>query len=336
MLVVGSEHSLGALDEAWALLEQGASALDAVEAAARHVEDDLTVHSVGTGGWPNLIGDVELDASVMEGTRRRAGAVAALGGFRHPVSIARAVMERLPHVLLVGEGAARFGDEIGAERSELLTGEARQHWLDGLERAREEAGKDLLAQALALTARPDDAVGTVDILAIDGGGHVASAVSTSAWPFRWPGRVGDSPIIGAGNYCDDRYGAAGCTGFGELAMRASTARCVVAALAAGASPEEAGRAGLEDVWSLVAPGRVVPMNIVVLDTAGRHCGLSTQPGGYYAWRDATVEGAVRAERVVVSRPEAAHGASAGDGGATERRTRGGSAAAGSPMAAGGG
>ncbi len=240
MLVVGSEHSLDALDEAWRLLEGGASALDAVIAAVRLVEDDLSVRSVGTGGYPNLVGVVELDASVMEGTRRRAGAVAALGGFRHPVSVAREVMERLPHVLLVAEGAARFAAEIGAERAELLTEDARRYFEEGIERARREAGEDVLAQALALTARPDDAIGTVDVLAIDVRGRIASAVSTSGWPFRWPGRVGDTPLVGAGNYCDDRYGAAGCTGFGELAIRAGTARCVVAALAAAPPPRRRG------------------------------------------------------------------------------------------------
>ncbi|HTW98691.1 MAG TPA: isoaspartyl peptidase/L-asparaginase [Acidimicrobiales bacterium] len=310
MLVVGSEHSLEALDAAWDLLERGASALDAVVAATRLVEDDLRVRSVGTGGYPNLVGAVELDASVMEGTRRRAGAVAALGGFAHPVSVARAVMERLPHVLLVGDGAARFAGEIGAERGELLTEEAQRYWAEGVERARATAGEELLAQATALTARPDDAAGTVDVLALDGRGCVASAVSTSGWPFRWPGRAGDSPLIGAGNYCDDRYGAAGCTGFGELAIRAGTARSVIAALAAGAAPLEAAISALSDVWSLVAPGRDMPMNVVVLDAAGRHCGASTQPGGYYAWRDEQTARAVRAERVVVARPRHAGSADA--------------------------
>jgi beta-aspartyl-peptidase (threonine type) len=302
VLVVGSEHSLEAVDHAYELLEQGASALDAVVAGIHLVEDDLRVHSVGTGGYPNLDGVVELDASLMEGTQRRTGAVGALGGFRHPIDVARAVMERLPHVLVVGPGAERFAEVVGAERAELLTDEAQRHWEDGIARARGVVGDDAFAQALTLTQRPDEAVGTVDILALDGKGRIASAVSTSGWPFRWPGRIGDSPIIGAGNYCDDRYGAAACTGFGELAIRAGTARCVVAMLASGATLEDAGRLGIEDVWRLVAPGRDVPMNVVALDASGRHAGLATQPGGYYTWRDEHVESAVRAERTVVARP----------------------------------
>ena len=303
MLVVGSEHSLKAVDHAYELMKTGASALDAVVAGLRVVEDDLDVQSVGTGGYPNLDGRVELDASLMEGARRRAGAVGALGGFRHPSDVALHVMTRLPHVLLVGEGAERFAASVGAERTELLTDEAHAHWRRGIEKARAEVGEDALNQALALTAKPDDAVGTVDILALDADGHIASGVSTSGWPFRWPGRLGDSPLVGAGNYCDDRYGAAACTGFGELAIRAGSARCVVAMLAAGASPQEAGRAGLEDVWSLAAGDRDLPMNIVVLDPSGRHAGLATLPGGYYTWRDEHVESAVRATRTIVARPE---------------------------------
>lgn len=303
MLVVGSEHSLEAVDHAYELLKSGASAIDAVVAGLRIVEDDLDVHSVGSGGYPNLDGTVELDASVMEGARRRAGAVGALGGFRHPSDVARHVMERLPHVLLVGDGAERFAESVGAERTELLTEFARHHWRDGIVRARAEVGEDPLGQVLALTARPDDAVGTVDILALDAYGHIASGVSTSGWPFRWPGRLGDSPLVGAGNYCDDRYGAAGCTGLGELAIRAGTARCVVAMLAAGASPDEAGRMGLEDVWSLVSADVELPMNVVVLNRAGRHAGLATLPGGYYVWRDEHVESAVRATRTIATRPK---------------------------------
>jgi beta-aspartyl-peptidase (threonine type) len=301
VLVVGSEHALGALEAAWQLLAEGADALDAVVAATRLVEDDLAVHSVGTGGYPNLTGTVELDASVMEGTNRRAGAVAALSGFTHPVSVAREVMERLPHLLLVGDGAACFATEIGAERGELLTAEAEAHWRDGVARARASAGDGLLDQARALTADPSGSGGTVDVLALDGRGHIASAVSTSGWAFKWPGRVGDSPLPGAGNYCDDRYGAAGCTGFGELAIRAGTARAVVDALARGATPQRAGIEALEDVWRLVSPGAGAVMDVVVLDRHGRHCGLSTERGRHYVWRDAGVGGPVLAERVVVGR-----------------------------------
>jgi beta-aspartyl-peptidase (threonine type) len=306
VLVVGSDNALEALEVAWAVLVNGGSALDAVEAATRAVEDDPKVTTVGTGGYANLVGEVELDASVMEGTWRRAGAVAALGGYRHPVSIARAVMERLPHVLLAGPGAARFAAEIGAEPAELLTEPARQIWQRGLDRAATGPGGDrLLEQVKILTADPDRAVGTVDVLALDGGGHIASAVSTSGWAWKWPGRVGDSPLPGSGNYCDDRYGAAACTGFGELAIRGGTARSVVAGLAAGQSVRDAGRAALEDAWSLVGPRQDAILNVVVLDSQGRHGGLSTSPGGHYAWRDRSLGEALLAEREVVERPAGA-------------------------------
>lgn len=128
MIVVTNNEGTSGVPETARLLKSGAPALDAVEAGIRLVEADENVRTVGRGGWPNLLGEVELDASVMDGTTLRTGAVGALKGFLHPVSVARQVLERVPHELLVGEGAGRFAAEIGAEAGDLLTPHARAAW----------------------------------------------------------------------------------------------------------------------------------------------------------------------------------------------------------------
>src|SRR6266508_3617067 len=132
MIIIASSNGAIGLPAAWAILQAGGTALDAVEAATRLVEDNPDDHSVGYGGYPNLLGEVELDASIMDGTTLRSGAVGALRGYRHAISVARHVMEDLPHVMLAGEGAARFAAELGMEREELLTDEAARTWREGI------------------------------------------------------------------------------------------------------------------------------------------------------------------------------------------------------------
>lgn len=276
-----------------ALLEAGGSALDAVEIAVRAVEDDPADQSVGYGGLPNLHGEVELDASLMEGTTRRAGAVGALRGYRAAVSVARRVMEVLPHVVVVGDGAARLAEEMGLEAEDLLIPESKATWERGLDgrllpgdHGASQLRVNAAALATALAADPEAAAGTVNVLARDRLGQLASAVSTSGWAWKWPGRLGDSPVIGAGNYCDDRYGAAACTGWGELAIRAATAHTVVSWLARGRSPRQAGRRAVRDVLDLDTGGVRHIMSLVVLGADGAHAGLSTQRGrSYLHWTD---------------------------------------------------
>ncbi|MBU6423245.1 MAG: N(4)-(beta-N-acetylglucosaminyl)-L-asparaginase [Chloroflexota bacterium] len=277
-VVVASKNGAVALPAAMDVLRRGGSALDAVEAAARIVEADPADTSVGRGGWPNILGTVEVDASIMDGATRRAGSVGAVRGYLHPISIARAVMERLPHVMLVGDGAMRFADEIGAERARLLTARTRGLWVDFLRLVRETprsvARRRELAPVVMRTVRLERK-GTVNFIAIDAQGHMASAVSTSGWGYKYPGRLGDSPIIGAGNYCDERYGGACCTGFGELAMRALTAKTAVDRLAAGLSPEEVARCAIADVNELDAP-RPAAMNVIVLAHDGRYASATNR------------------------------------------------------------
>ncbi len=286
MLLVASANGAVGMEAGWRILTAGGSALDAVEAATRMVEDNPEDHTVGFGGYPNLIGTVELDASVMDGATRRAGTVGAVQGVRHPVTLARAVMERLPHVMVVGEGAARFAAELGMEPEELLTPVAEAAWRAGVEGriASDHPHHRLLRVVADLVRDPEHVAGTVNVLARDAAGHLASAVSTSGWAWKYPGRLGDSPVIGAGNYCDDRHGAAACTGWGELAIRGVTAHTVVLGLAAGLAPAAACERALAELRGLDVPAGEPMMQVVALDASGRHVGVSSQSGSeYLAW-----------------------------------------------------
>ena len=297
-LLVASANGAVGMDAGWDILERGGSALDAVEAACRPVEDNPDDHTVGFGGYPNLLGEVELDASIMEGTTRNAGAVAALRGYRAAITVARAVMERTPHVLVVADGAQRLAEEIGLEPEDLLTPESRDVWKNGLEGKLPEGSTAayMLSRVASIATDPERAGGTVNFLAIDRDGHIASSVSTSGWAWKYPGRVGDSPLIGAGNYCDDRFGAAACTGFGELAIRAGTARALVTRLAAGASVERAADDAIRDLATLVPPGGAA-MNLVAIDSEGNHIGASTRAGMTYVARTADMDSATSLPRL---------------------------------------
>jgi isoaspartyl peptidase/L-asparaginase-like protein (Ntn-hydrolase superfamily) len=290
--MIASEGGEVGLAAGVTLLRAGASALDAVEAAIRVVESNEADHHVGVGGLPNLLGVVELDASIMDGATRRAGAVAAVTGFPHPISIARAVCDRLPqHLLLVGAGAERFADEVGIERGPTLTDEALRIWRDGLSAAGIEGAEAKFGpgesayrrQALEWIASmaPPGVSGTVNVLARDAAGNLAAGVSTSGYPWKYPGRVGDSAIIGAGNYCDNRVGAAACTGRGELVIRATTARSVLRALAAGADPAQACAEALAETLDLPDEFRT-PLNALCLTPDGRHGGASIAVGASYS------------------------------------------------------
>jgi beta-aspartyl-peptidase (threonine type) len=276
------------------LLAEGGSALDAVEAALRLCEDNLSDHYLGTGGLPNAQGDVELDASLMIGSTRAFGAVGAVKGFAHPISIARAVLERLPqHCLLVGEGAELFAEECGFERSNLLTDEAWRLFRDALAPSVESvegegtlavAGDDAYRHAaidLVNRLRPHDGPwGTINVLALDESGELVAGVSTSGYPWKYPGRVGDSALPGAGNYSDLRYGAAACTGRGELSMRLTGARVVVDNLARGDEPDEACRAMLAEASTLPDSFRA-ELRTLCLTPDGRHGGAAGRTGSTY-------------------------------------------------------
>ena len=296
--IVSSGNGRGALATGIGILARGGTALDAVEACARIVEADPADDTVGYGGLPNVLGVVELDASIVDGTTHAAGSVAALTGYLHPITVARAVMERLPHVMLVGAGAVRFAAEIGAEAGELLTPESREKWVERLRDAGHTPAS--IARAAALGPVVADMVterGTVNFVALDARGNIASAVTTSGWGFKYPGRVGDSPIIGAGHYSDTRFGGAACTGFGELAMRNVTAKTAVDRLARGESAAAVAEEAIADANALTSHGS--RLNIVVLAANGEHAAATTKRGVKYAYQSVGMtRPAVRARAIV--------------------------------------
>jgi beta-aspartyl-peptidase (threonine type) len=301
VIIVASSNARIGFGAGMDRLRAGGSVLDAVEAVIRLVESNPDDHSVGYSGLPNLLGEVELDASIMEGASRAAGAVGALKGYEHAISVARKVMEELPHVMLVGEGAARFAAEFGFEPRDLLTPEALAIWGQG--RARQTAADDRYMQRMTALARhaadPERPNETVNVIAMDARGDIACGVSTSGWAWKYPGRIGDSPIIAAGNYADNRYGAAACTGRGEMAIRAATAHSVVLFLKMGLSLEEALAEALRDLNGLSDPyfGQV---SIVALDRHGRHGAASNRPGVTYIYQQGDMAEPAEAPRLTVA------------------------------------
>jgi len=308
-IVVASANGAIGLPDAISVLRAGGSAVDAVIAGAKVVEANPDDHTVGYSGLPNLLGEVELDASIMDGRGLRAGAVGALKGYGDAIELARRVMEELPHVLIAGEGAARFAAEMGLEPMELLTPEAERIWRSRLvgedastvaasayyQRIREIVGTVTSDPQLATEEPPH---GTVNFIALDREGHLACGVSTSGWAWKYPGRLGDSPVIGAGNYADDRWGAAACTGRGEMAMRACTAHSVVMFLRFGMSLREAVTTALTDLRALDDP-YASEMNVIALDPSGNHVAASTSPGRTYVYMTETMDAPVEVDRLYV-------------------------------------
>jgi beta-aspartyl-peptidase (threonine type) len=291
VIIIASSNGDIGLKQGWDILKKGGTAIEAIEACTWPVEDNPLDNSVGYGGYPNVLGQVELDASIMDGKNLRAGCVGAIKGIRHPISVARKVMEELHHVMLVGEGAEMFAREKGFKTENLLSPEAEKTWRDGLagkfgpEWANDGLAniKALISQASVLATDPQKVAGTVNFIAIDGHGNMASAVSTSGWAWKYPGRLGDSPIIGAGNYCDNRFGGAACTGLGEIAIRCSLARTAVMNMRFGMSVEEAVHSAFVDMRTLDMPKDKVNMNMIALDAKGRHFAMSTNAKADYAY-----------------------------------------------------
>lgn len=227
------------------ILAAGGTALDAVEHAANVVEEDPTVHSVGYGGLPNAEGIVELDAAIMDGPTHRAGAVAGLTGIRKPISVARRVMERTPHVMLVGQNARRFALREGFPDAELLTDESRQRWYTW---RREQIAPEVAHFFETLLPgeeiRELETHDTVGICALDANGNLAVGCTTSGLAWKLPGRVGDSPIIGSGLYVDNAVGAAAATGNGDEIIHVCLSYRVVMEMERGLSPQEACEAAI--------------------------------------------------------------------------------------------
>lgn len=256
-IAIASANGVEACKRAVELMRQGTDPVEAAVAGVNLVEDDPKDHSVGYGGIPNEEGVVELDASVMDGRTAKAGAVAALRNIRNPSSVALKVMRRSDHVLLVGEGALRFARAHGFKEENILTDEAREIWLkwkeslsskddwlsDEEQKSREGAalprrGQDMTPLIPGL--KPGETLyGTINLCCMNAAGDIAGVTTTSGLAFKIPGRVGDSPIIGAGLFVDNAVGAAGSTGRGEANLQNVTSFLVVELMRAGRSPQEA-------------------------------------------------------------------------------------------------
>jgi N4-(beta-N-acetylglucosaminyl)-L-asparaginase len=263
-IVISSDNGLLCCENARTLIERGQDTLDAVVAGVGIVENDPKDTSVGYGGLPNEEGIVELDACVMHGPTRRAGSVASLRNIKNPAKVAKLVMEMTDHVMLVGEGALRFAKTMGIKEEDLLTeqsrlawlvwkqsmrdGQGRNNWTDGLDAPLKKpsaalrqlfphADEQMLAWAQHMAKYPT--TGTINCLALNAKGEMSGCTTTSGLAWKIPGRVGDSPIIGAGLYVDQEVGAGGSTGRGEENIRVCGAHTVVEAMRQGKSPNEA-------------------------------------------------------------------------------------------------
>ncbi len=219
-------HGLAANADAWKVLEAGGSALDAVEQGVRVTESDPDNGSVGLGGRPDRDGNVTLDACIMN-EKNECGSVAFLQHIENPISVARKVMETTPHVMLAGQGALEFALENGFKKTNLLTEKSKKAW--------EEWVKESNYQPVINRENHD----TIGMLAIDEAGNLSGACTTSGLAYKMHGRVGDSPIIGAGLFVDNEVGAACATGVGEMVIRISGTAIIVEMMRQGKSPQEA-------------------------------------------------------------------------------------------------
>ena len=243
-VAIGSKNGLGATRKAVQLIKSGADTLDAVIAGVNLVENDPEDTSVGYGGLPNEVGVVELDSCVMHGPTCRGGAVASIQNIKNPSSVAKIVMERTDHVLIVGAGALEFAKAHGFKEENLLTDRAREIWLKWKENL--SPGDDWLPKHsiedkdVGYNLRDSlEAHGTINCLAINTRGDISGVTTTSGLAFKIPGRVGDSPILGAGLFVDNLVGAAGSTGRGEANLLNCSSVMIVEYMRMGSSPEEA-------------------------------------------------------------------------------------------------
>jgi len=273
MLLANAEAWPG-FDTTVDLLKGGAAAIPAMVGGIAKVEREAKVRSVGYGGWPNMLGEMEFDAGVMDGTTRDVGAVGAVPATLPVSALAYEVMQHLPHVMLTGAGARRFATERGFALDEVLHPDSKRVWW---ERLQKEMSPDQLAAfpdiplaPLSNTITdPERVRDTTVFLGRDFGANIGVVTSTSGWAWKYPGRLGDSPIPGAGFYADSRYGAAACTHTGEMTMRCGTARSIVLALRLGHTLEDAVKLAVEELAELKT-GFLAGVVIHAMDAKGNH------------------------------------------------------------------
>ena len=298
-VVISSANGLKPIEIAMRELKGGSDPLDAVITAVNIVEDDPDDHSVGLGGLPNEDGVVELDACCMHGATHKAGGVAALRNIRNPSQVARLVMKRTDHVLLVGEGALRFARAHGFKEEELLTDKAREIWLRWKESHSNRddwVSPEDLGGEKGARVRPafEHTWGTINCCAVDANADVAGVTTTSGLSYKIPGRVGDSPIIGAGLYVDNEVGAAGSTGRGEANLQNCSSFLIVELMRSGKSPVDACMEVLRRVADHTEPrlrdakGRArFGLKFYAVAKDGRYGGASMWSGAHFSVHDGT-------------------------------------------------
>ncbi len=264
-------HGMAANAAAWKILSKNGTALDAVEAGVRVTESDPDNLSVGLGGLPDRDGFVTLDACIMD-HQNKCGSVAFLQDIENPISVARKVMENTPHVMLAGEGAKQFAVEQGFKTTNLLTPKAKKLW--------EEWKKKSKYQPVINSENHD----TIGMLALDEKGNLSGACTTSGMAYKIHGRVGDSPIIGAGLFVDNEVGGACATGMGEAVMRIAGTAIVVELMRNGRSPEEACKEAVYRIISKHKDMTNLQVGFLALNKNGEYGGFSVYKGFNYALR----------------------------------------------------
>ena len=285
--------------EAWKTLSQNGRALDAVEAGVKIPEADPTINTIGYGGLPDRDGHVTLDACIMD-ENYNCGAVMCLENIMHPISVARLVMEKTPHVILVAEGALQFALANGFQKQNLLTPESEKAWKEWLKTAHYQPEKNIENKPYQKGKDPmpggKDNHDTIGMMAMDSNGNLSGACTTSGMAFKMRGRVGDSPVIGAGLYVDNEIGAATSTGVGEEVIRIVGSHLVVELMRQGMKPKEACKAAVERIIQRSPEkSKDIQVGFIALNKQGEYGGYALQPGFTYSVKSNEIENIFKAE-----------------------------------------
>lgn len=273
------EHGLAANAKAWEILSNGGKAIDAVEQGVMVTEADRTNRSVGIGGRPDRDGRVTLDACIMD-EQSRCGAVGCLEGIAHPISVAKAVMNHTQHVMLVGEGAKQFALDCGFATIKTPIPEVKDDY-----KAWKKENKSVFEKPQINHENHD----TIGMLALDAHGNLSGACTTSGWAYKMPGRLGDSPIIGAGLFVDNEVGAACATGLGEAIIRIAGSHTVVELMRQGKSPKEACKLAVERIISKHTDLTNLQCGFIAIDKNGNVGGYSVYSGFNIALKTSSTE-----------------------------------------------
>ncbi|MEY3433188.1 MAG: hypothetical protein RL131_1124 [Bacteroidota bacterium] len=280
--------------EAWKIISSNGKALDAIEQGARVTEADQSNKTVGYGGYPDRDGHVTLDACIMDGNGN-CGSVMALEHIMHPISVARMVMEKTPHVILVGEGALQFALANGFKKINLLTPDSEKAWKDWLQKAEYKPvinieNKSYQEPAPGMFPGSIDNHDTIGILALDNHGTLSGGCTTSGMAFKMHGRVGDSPVIGAGLFVDGEIGAATSTGVGEEVIRCVGSHLVVEYMRQGNSPQEACQKVVERIAKRdLQKAKNIQIGFLAIDKLGNYGAFALQKGFSFAVKSADQE-----------------------------------------------